>query len=108
VPACATAKRFRHIFAAPVRRHGARRGHIDEAYIRSACPIVIGTHFSAMEEPRSASQAAGRKVVFDVIRPLLGPCRPRRRQCVHPFRAVTRRLAAVVAKCDLVVRTEEG
>lgn len=90
---------------------------IDPAYIASAGAIVVtGTHFStptveaASRKAIAAAKAAGRRVVFDVdYRPnlwgLAGHAEGENRYVSSD--AVTKRLAAVVADCDLIVGTEE-
>jgi 5-dehydro-2-deoxygluconokinase len=111
-------KTFPHIFyRSDCADMALVEGDIDEAYIRSAGAIVVtGTHFStptveaASRKAMRIAKAAGRKVVFDVdYRPnlwgLAGHGAGEARYI--PSEAVTRRLAAVVALCDLVVGTEE-
>ena len=90
---------------------------IDPAYIASSRAIVVtGTHFStptveaASRKAMRVAKAAGRKVAFDVdYRPnlwgLAGHAAGEERYI--PSAAVTKRLAAVVADCDLIVGTEE-
>lgn len=90
---------------------------IDPAFVASAGAIVVtGTHFStptveaASRKAIAAAKAAGRKIVFDVdYRPnlwgLAGHAEGENRFIASEV--VTKRLAAVVADCDLVVGTEE-
>lgn len=92
-------------------------GDIDEAYIASAGAIVVtGTHFStptveaASNKAILFAKAAGRRIVFDVdYRPNLWGLAGHAAGAARYIRsdAVTKRLAAVLSACDLVVGTEE-
>lgn len=109
---------FPHIFyRADCADMALSEDDIDPAFIASAGAIVVtGTHFStptveaASRKAIAAAKAAGRKVIFDVdYRPnlwgLAGHAEGENRFIASE--AVTKRLAAVVADCDLVVGTEE-
>ncbi|MGY3695734.1 bifunctional 5-dehydro-2-deoxygluconokinase/5-dehydro-2-deoxyphosphogluconate aldolase [Bradyrhizobium quebecense] len=83
---------------------------VDRSFIASARSIVVtGTHFSAPEAAQlKAIKASGGKVVFDIdCRPNLWGLAGYAAERYVKSDAVSNKLRAVLADCDLIVGTEE-